>query len=281
MYGDSHGSPGQDDHFDPSSQYEPGPFESGIPETDVKVAGPHDGTWSRRELGEMDPYRPEPSSRNGLLIKVGVAATAAVVVLGGGAAFAMSGGGSGKAATAAAPPKAQAQNPGVDAATLQQNADDNAKKIVMDRASKAAKSDAGKAPSLSAKGAQPSPTSSSSSSAPATGSLGNPVPVGQAQQIARNMLSSFGWNPSTEFGCLQQMWNNESGWRTTAANVPSDPYNNAYGIPQANPGTKMASVGSDWRTSASTQIKWGLGYIQGRYGSPCQAWAYWQVHQAY
>lgn len=268
MYGDSYGSPGQDDHFDPSSHYEPGPFESGIPDTDVRVAGPQDGTWSRSELGEMDAYRPESSSRNGLLVKVGVAATAAVVILGGGAAYAMSGGDSGKKATAAPPPKASAQNAGVDAATLQQNADDNAKKIVMDRASKAAKSDSGKAPSLSAKGALPTPTPSASSSSPSSGGS-DPMPSGAAQAYAKSLMGNYGWSGGGQFGCLVNLWNRESGWNSTAAN-PSG----AYGIPQALPGDRMASVGSDWRTNAKTQIRWGLGYIQSTYGTPCSAWGH-------
>ena len=74
-----------------------------------------------------------------------------------------------------------------------------------------------------------------------------------------------------QFPCLNKLWNKESNWRTTAAN-PSG----AYGIPQSKPGSKMASEGSDWRTNAATQIKWGLGYIEGRYGSPCKAWSHSQ-----
>jgi hypothetical protein len=46
----------------------------------------------------------------------------------------------------------------------------------------------------------------------------------------------------------------------------------AYGIPQAMPGDKMASAGSDWQTDAATQIRWGLEYIKDTYGSPCGAW---------
>jgi hypothetical protein len=46
----------------------------------------------------------------------------------------------------------------------------------------------------------------------------------------------------------------------------------AYGIPQALPGSKMASAGADWQTNAQTQVNWGLGYITGRYGTPCAAW---------
>ena len=55
----------------------------------------------------------------------------------------------------------------------------------------------------------------------------------------------------------------------------------AYGIPQALPGSKMASVGADWRDNAVTQIKWGLGYIADRYGSPCGAWAHSEGHGWY
>jgi hypothetical protein len=60
----------------------------------------------------------------------------------------------------------------------------------------------------------------------------------------------------------------ESSWRYDAENPDG-----AYGIPQAYPASKMASAGSDWRTNPATQIKWGLGYITGRYGTPCGAWA--------
>jgi resuscitation-promoting factor RpfB len=99
---------------------------------------------------------------------------------------------------------------------------------------------------------------------------------GSAQQIARSMMASdYGWG-SDQFSCLVQMWNNESGWRTDAYN-PSG----AYGIPQALPGSKMASAGPDWQHNATTQIRWGLGYIQSRYGTPCGAWSFWQANNYY
>jgi hypothetical protein len=93
-------------------------------------------------------------------------------------------------------------------------------------------------------------------------------PSGSPQQIALNMLGQFGW-PESQFGCLDALWNTESGWDVTAEN-PSG----AYGIPQALPGSKMASAGSDWQTNPATQIKWGLGYIASVYGSPCGAEAH-------
>ena len=95
------------------------------------------------------------------------------------------------------------------------------------------------------------------------------VSYGSPRAIARDMLAKRG--QSDQFGCLDNLWTRESGWRTTASN-PSG----AYGIPQALPGSKMASAGADWRTNPATQIRWGLGYIDGRYGSPCNAWAHFQ-----
>jgi hypothetical protein len=103
-----------------------------------------------------------------------------------------------------------------------------------------------------------------------------PPDPGSAQSIAYNMLASFGFNPATFFGCLKDMWDRESGWVYDAEN-PSG----AYGIPQALPGSKMASAGADWQTNPATQIKWGLGYIKAIYGDPCKAWAFWQVNHYY
>ena len=88
------------------------------------------------------------------------------------------------------------------------------------------------------------------------------------RQIARAMLPQFNWSASTQFKYLNWLWQRESGWNKYASN----PYTGAYGIPQALPGSKMASAGPGWRSNASTQIRWGLGYIRARYGSPRKAW---------
>jgi hypothetical protein len=95
-----------------------------------------------------------------------------------------------------------------------------------------------------------------------------PPNPGTAQRIAYNMLGSFGFSTS-QYGCLNELWMRESGWRWNAANASG-----AYGIPQALPGSKMASAGSDWQTNPATQIKWGLGYIRSMYGTPCGAWSH-------
>ncbi|MBO9568519.1 MAG: DUF348 domain-containing protein [Cellulomonas iranensis] len=95
------------------------------------------------------------------------------------------------------------------------------------------------------------------------------VEPGTAQALAKDMAAARGWGDD-QFACLVSLWNKESGWRVTAENRSSG----AYGIPQALPGSKMASVADDWRTNAATQITWGLGYIAGRYGDPCGAWSH-------
>ncbi|OJF09651.1 aggregation-promoting factor C-terminal-like domain-containing protein [Couchioplanes caeruleus] len=75
-----------------------------------------------------------------------------------------------------------------------------------------------------------------------------------------------------QFPCLNKLWDKESGWNHRARN----PSSGAYGIPQSLPGDKMASKGDDWQSNPATQIKWGLGYIKGRYDTPCDAWGHSQ-----
>lgn len=88
---------------------------------------------------------------------------------------------------------------------------------------------------------------------------------------ARVLLAEYGFDDS-QWGCLDDLWMGESGWRYTAENSSSG----AYGIPQSLPGSKMATIASDWRTNPVTQIRWGLKYIKGSYGTPCGAWGAWQ-----
>nr|WP_237280549.1 hypothetical protein [Subtercola vilae] len=93
-----------------------------------------------------------------------------------------------------------------------------------------------------------------------------------AKATAENLASSeYGWG-SDQFSCLVSLWQKESGWSYTASNGSSG----AAGIPQALPGSKMASIASDWQTNAATQVAWGLKYIASSYGSPCSAWSHSQ-----
>jgi hypothetical protein len=80
-----------------------------------------------------------------------------------------------------------------------------------------------------------------------------------------------------QMSCLDSLWTRESGWNELASN----PSSGAYGIPQSLPGDKMASHGDDWQTNPATQISWGLDYIAGRYGTPCDAWGHSEANGWY
>jgi hypothetical protein len=92
----------------------------------------------------------------------------------------------------------------------------------------------------------------------------------EAQEIAQELMPSYGFSVADQFSCLYDIWERESGWEWDAENTASA----AYGIPQSLPASKMAMFGSDYLTDATTQIKWGLEYIKDRYGSPAAAWAH-------
>ena len=93
-----------------------------------------------------------------------------------------------------------------------------------------------------------------------------------AQAIAHKMIPN-----AAQYNAFSNIVEHESGWNVTATNSSSG----AYGLVQALPGSKMASAGSDWKTNAKTQIKWGLDYMNSRYGSPTAAWAFWQANGWY
>ncbi|WP_326630682.1 MULTISPECIES: transglycosylase SLT domain-containing protein [unclassified Streptomyces] len=93
-----------------------------------------------------------------------------------------------------------------------------------------------------------------------------------AQGTARAMIGN-----EAQFQCFSNIVSHESGWNPSATNASSG----AYGLVQALPGSKMASAGADWKTNPSTQIKWGVDYMNSRYGSPCAAWTFWQANHWY
>ena len=93
----------------------------------------------------------------------------------------------------------------------------------------------------------------------------------QIQAMAKQVVAADQWT------CFSNIVNHESSWNYKAVNASSG----AYGLFQALPGSKMSSVGSDWQTNPVTQIKWGLNYMDSRYGSPCEAWSFWQANNWY
>ncbi|WP_227025267.1 transglycosylase SLT domain-containing protein [Streptomyces tsukubensis] len=95
--------------------------------------------------------------------------------------------------------------------------------------------------------------------------------IAEVQAMARQIV------PADQFQCFSNIVNHESTWNYTATN----PSSGSYGLVQALPASKMASAGADWRTNPATQIKWGLGYMNDRYQSPCGAWSFWQANHYY
>jgi cell wall-associated NlpC family hydrolase len=99
-------------------------------------------------------------------------------------------------------------------------------------------------------------------------------PSGQAaanRALGQRMASAAGWGSGPQWSCLDALWTRESGWLM----VWNYQGSGAYGIAQALPASKMASAGPDYMTSPATQVRWGLGYIASRYGTPCGA----QTHE--
>ncbi|MBA4861148.1 transglycosylase SLT domain-containing protein [Streptomyces sp. PSKA54] len=95
--------------------------------------------------------------------------------------------------------------------------------------------------------------------------------IAEIQAMARQMVASDQWT------CFSNIVDHESDWNYKAVN----PSSGAYGLFQALPGSKMSSAGADWQTNPATQIKWGLNYMNERYGSPCGAWSFWQANRWY
>jgi hypothetical protein len=89
-----------------------------------------------------------------------------------------------------------------------------------------------------------------------------------AMEVAQELMPEYGFSVAGQWSCLYDIWERESGWEWDAEN----PASGAYGIAQSYPADKMASVAADYMTDATTQIKWGLGYIEDTYGTPCEAW---------
>jgi hypothetical protein len=108
--------------------------------------------------------------------------------------------------------------------------------------------------------------------AAARAALSQDFSVSGIQSIAQSIIGD-----SSQFQCFSWIVSHESGWNYKATNASTG----AYGLVQALPGSKMASEGSDWQTNPTTQIKWGLSYMNSRYGSPCAAQSFWEAHNWY
>ncbi|WP_183154209.1 transglycosylase SLT domain-containing protein [Streptomyces shenzhenensis] len=160
-------------------------------------------------------------------------------------------------------------------------ADASAKKDAEAAARKAAaetaiaKKDAAEKAAKAAKEREEAAKAASRSQSASAGSASFPVQssytVAQIQAMARQVVAS------SQYQCFSNIVDHESSWNYRAVNASSG----AYGLFQALPGSKMSSAGADWQTNPATQIKWGLNYMDSRYGSPCDAWAFWQANHWY
>ncbi|MFD9636672.1 aggregation-promoting factor C-terminal-like domain-containing protein [Streptomyces violascens] len=161
---------------------------------------------------------------------------------------------------------AAAKKAAEEAARLRAAQDAKAKKSAADK-SKADKEKADK--DAKARDVETQTASRSASRNSSTFQVQSSYSVSDVQAIARQII------PADQFQCFSNIVDNESSWNYRATN------GTAYGLVQALPGSKMSTVGSDWQTNPATQIKWGLNYMNERYGSPCGAWSYWQAHDSY
>lgn len=154
-------------------------------------------------------------------------------------------------------------------------ADASAKKDAEESARKAAAKSAVEKKEAAEKAAQDAKERAEAKAAASRDASSFPVQssytIAQIQAMARQMV------PSGQWTCFSNIVDHESSWKYTAVNASSG----AYGLFQALPGSKMSSVGSDWQTNPATQIKWGLNYMDSRYGSPCEAWSFWQANHWY
>ncbi|WP_343243952.1 transglycosylase SLT domain-containing protein [Streptomyces sp. SID13726] len=154
-------------------------------------------------------------------------------------------------------------------------ADASAKKVAEESARKAAAKSAIEKKELAEKAAKEAKERAEAKEKASRSSSSFPVQssytIAQIQSMAASMV------PSGQFQCFSNIVDHESSWNYRAVNASSG----AYGLFQALPGSKMSSVGSDWQTNPATQIKWGLNYMDSRYGSPCEAWSFWQANNWY
>ncbi|MFF5139555.1 lytic transglycosylase domain-containing protein [Streptomyces sp. NPDC013157] len=163
----------------------------------------------------------------------------------------------------------------VQTASLTQQAD-----TVAVQADASARKDAEQAARAAAARAAKAKKSAAEERAAAKAASGDPTASFQVQSsytVAQIKAMAAQIVGSGQFQCFSNIVDHESTWNYLAVN----PSSGAYGLVQALPGNKMASVAADWQTNPATQIKWGLNYMNTTYGSPCQAWAFWQVHHAY
>ena len=126
-------------------------------------------------------------------------------------------------------------------------------------------------------------TAASGGGTAAGGRVANVTPTGNqskdvanAKNVAHCLLAGYNWNNTSQFNCLNNVYTPESKW---IYNAGSTSY--AYGIPQADPGNKMAAAGWTGGPMRRRRLNGGLRIFESKYGIPCGAWSHWRVYHSY
>jgi hypothetical protein len=115
----------------------------------------------------------------------------------------------------------------------------------------------------------PAPTDAAASAPPGNVALG------------RRLAAGYGWGSGPQWDCLDALWERESGWSNTAENGQSGAYGIAQALGHGPTDQYPAGPANPPVSSPSAQIRWGLGYIAARYGTPCAAWAHEEADSWY
>ncbi|MBU7599114.1 lytic transglycosylase domain-containing protein [Streptomyces sp. P38-E01] len=174
--------------------------------------------------------------------------------------------------------QADSQSEAANAAAKKAAEEDARKQAAKDAADKKKATEAKKAEELEKKAAEEREKElAASRSSERTAPGGGDFPQQASYSVAEVKAMAQQIVGGGQFQCFSNIVQRESTWNYQASN----PSSGAYGLVQALPGTKMASAGADWRTNPATQIKWGVNYMNDRYGSPCGAWEFWQANHWY
>lgn len=138
-------------------------------------------------------------------------------------------------------------------------------------------------PTIATPAPTPSPTASPSPTpSPTPSPKPKPKPKARPRPIvyANTVVGARAYVRATignrQYNCIDSLFQRESKWNPRAGKLTG-----AYGIPQAFPGSRMQTFGSNWATSPLTQVKWGIWYVGTKYNGACRAWAFWQANGWY
>lgn len=108
-----------------------------------------------------------------------------------------------------------------------------------------------------------------------------PVSVSWNVALGQQLAGGHGWGSGPQWNCLYALWTRESGWSNTAENSQSGAYGIAQALGHGPTNQYPAGPANPPVSDPGAQIRWGLGYIRGTYGSPCGAWSHEEADSWY